>query len=89
MQERGQTRNSAIFIRRGGNAWGPGGRPLKATLRAQDEHGEYFEQEAEGYAARAFLHETDHRNGKLFIDHLPKLRRDMVVKKFKKEKSWK
>jgi peptide deformylase len=63
-------------------------RPMKAKLRAQDEHGEWFEREAEGYAARAFLHETDHCNGKLFIDHLPKLRRDMVVKRFKKEKKW-
>ncbi len=44
---------------------------------------------AEGYAARAFMHETDHCNGKLFIDHLPKMRRDMVVKRFKKEKTWK
>ena len=64
-------------------------RPLKATLRAQDENGEWFEREAEGYAARAFMHETDHCNGKLFIDHLPKMRRDMVVKRFKKEKNWK
>ena len=64
-------------------------RPMKATLKAQDENGEWFEREAEGYAARAFMHETDHCNGKLFIDHLPKLRRDMVVKRFKKEKSWK
>lgn len=64
-------------------------RPLKATLRAQDLNGEWFEREAEGYAARAFLHETDHCDGKLFIDHLPKLRRDMVVKRFKKEKNWK
>ncbi len=64
-------------------------RPLKATLRAQDLNGEWFEREAEGYAARCFMHETDHCDGKLFIDHLPKLRRDMVVKRFKKEKSWK
>ena len=64
-------------------------RPMKATLRAQDEKGEWFETEAEGYAARAFLHETDHCDGKLFIDHLPKMRRDMVVKRFKKEKNWK
>jgi len=64
-------------------------RPMKARLRAQDVKGEWFEREAEGYAARAFLHETDHCNGKLFIDHLPKLRRDMLVKKFKKEKNWK
>lgn len=64
-------------------------RPMKARLRAQDVKGEWFEREAEGYAARAFMHETDHCNGKLFIDHLPKLRRDMVVTRFKKEKRWK
>lgn len=63
-------------------------RAQKAKLRAQDEKGEWFEAEAEGYAARAFLHETDHCDGTLFIDHLPKLRRDMVVKRFKKEKRW-
>jgi peptide deformylase len=63
-------------------------RPMRATLRAQDENGKWFERDAEGYAARAFLHETDHCNGKLFIDHLPKLRRDMLVKRFKKEKTW-
>lgn len=64
-------------------------RPMKARLKAQDENGDWFERDAEGYAARAFLHETDHCDGKLFIDHLPKLRREMVVKKFKKEKNWK
>jgi len=64
-------------------------RAEKATLRAQDLKGEWFEREAEGYAARAFQHETDHCNGKLFIDHLPKMRREMVVKRFTKEKRWK
>ena len=63
-------------------------RAQKATLRAQNEKGDWFEVEAEGYAARAFLHETDHCDGTLFIDLLPKLRRDMVVKRFKKEKRW-
>ena len=63
-------------------------RAEKARLKAQNEKGEWFEREAEGYAARAFLHETDHCNGKLFIDHLPKLRREMVIKKFQKEKRW-
>jgi len=61
-------------------------RPLKARLKAQNEKGEWFESEAEGYAARAFLHETDHCDGKLFLDHLPKLRREMVIRKFTKEK---
>jgi peptide deformylase len=61
-------------------------RPLNARLKAQDEKGEWFERDAGGYAARAFMHETDHCDGKLFIDHLPKLRREMVVRKFNKEK---
>jgi peptide deformylase len=64
-------------------------RSEKATLRAQGLTGEWFERTAEGYAARCFQHETDHCDGKLFIDHLPKLRRDMVVKRFTKEKKWK
>lgn len=63
-------------------------RAQKVTLRAQDLTGEWFEREAEGYAARCFLHETDHCNGKLFVDHLPKMRREMVIKRFKKEKKW-
>jgi len=62
-------------------------RPQKSRLRAQNEKGEWFERDAEGYAARAFMHETDHCNGKLFIDHLPKMRKDMLIRKFKKEKS--
>ena len=64
-------------------------RPMKAKLKAQDAKGEWFEREAEALAARCFMHETDHCDGKLFIDHLPKMRRDMVVKKFQKEKRWK
>jgi len=63
-------------------------RPDKVTLRAQDISGKWFEREAEGYAARCFMHETDHCDGKLFIDHLPKMRREMVLKRFKKEKMW-
>jgi peptide deformylase len=61
-------------------------RPMKARLRAQNEKGEWFERVAEGYAARAFVHETDHCDGKLFIDHLPRLRRSMVIRKFNKER---
>ena len=61
-------------------------RPLKARLRAQNEKGEWFERDAEGYAARAFVHETDHCDGKLFINHLPRLRREMVIRKFNKER---
>ncbi|MEZ5429186.1 MAG: peptide deformylase [Pyrinomonadaceae bacterium] len=63
-------------------------RPNKVKLRAQDLRGEWFEREAEGYAARCFLHETDHCDGTLFIDHLPKMRREMVIKRFKKDKKF-
>src|SRR5215210_9528816 len=63
-------------------------RPLRVRLRAQDARGHWFEREAEGLAARCFLHETDHCDGKLFIDHLSPLRRDMVKRRFQKMKRW-
>ena len=63
-------------------------RAERVRLRAQDVGGEWFEREAEGLAARCFLHETDHCDGRLFIDHLSPLRRDMVKKRFQKLKRW-
>jgi peptide deformylase len=50
---------------------------LDADLRLQ-------EIEADGLLATCLQHEIDHTNGVLFIDHISKLKRDMVVKKFKK-----
>ena len=61
-------------------------RPNKAVLRAQDVSGEWFEKEATGLAARCLQHETDHCDGILFIRHLSPLRRDLVVRKFRKLK---
>jgi peptide deformylase len=63
-------------------------RAARVRLRAQDARGEVFEQEAEGLAARCFLHETDHCDGTLFIDRLSPLRRDMVKRRFLKMKKW-
>ena len=63
-------------------------RAARVRLRAQDAHGEWFEREAEGLAARCFLHETDHCDGTLFLDHLSPLRRDMVKRRFQKMKRW-
>jgi peptide deformylase len=63
-------------------------RAERVLLRAQDEHGKWFEREATGVAARCFLHETDHNDGKLFIDRLSPLKRDMVKKRFLKLKKW-
>jgi peptide deformylase len=50
----------------------PAPRPLRARIRAFDVHGEELKLEGEGLLARIFLHEIDHLNGILFIDHLAK-----------------
>ena len=63
-------------------------RAERVRLRAQDVQGRWFEREAEGLAARCFLHETDHCDGLLFIDHLSPLRPDIVKKRFQKMKRW-
>jgi peptide deformylase len=61
-------------------------RAERVVLRAQDLKGKTFEREASGLAARCFLHETDHCDGILFIRHLSPLRRDLVLRKFRKMK---
>jgi peptide deformylase len=61
-------------------------RAERVTLRAQDVKGSAFEREASGLAARCFLHETDHNDGILFVRHLSPLRRDLVLRKFRKMK---
>jgi peptide deformylase len=63
-------------------------RPMRVTLRAQDLKGVWYEETAEGYAARCFRHETDHCDGLLFIDRLTPLKRNIVKKKFQKLKRW-
>jgi peptide deformylase len=63
-------------------------RAARVRLRAQDVQGRWFEREAEGLAARCLLHETDHCDGLLFIDHLSPLRRDMVKRRFQKMRRW-
>lgn len=59
-------------------------RPNRVTVRAQDIHGKTFERTGEELAARAFLHETDHLNGKLFISHISALKRDLIKRKIRK-----
>lgn len=56
----------------------------KVTVRAQDINGEWYEKTGEDLLARAFLHETDHLNGKLYISHLSALKRDLIKRKIKK-----
>ena len=71
-----------------GKVHAPLKRAERVRLRAQDASGEWFEREAEGLAARCFLHETDHCDGTLFIDRLSPLRRDMVKRRFQKIRKW-
>ena len=59
-------------------------RPNRVTVRAQDVHGKTFEHTGEELLARAFLHETDHLNGKLFISHISALKRDLIKRKIRK-----
>ncbi|MGA7931664.1 MAG: peptide deformylase [Candidatus Sulfotelmatobacter sp.] len=54
------------------------------TIRAQDLDGKVFENTADDLLARAFQHETDHLNGKLYISHISALKRDLIKRKIRK-----
>ncbi|WP_067339878.1 peptide deformylase [Stappia indica] len=60
-------------------------RPQRIGLRFLDREGAQREIEADGLLATCLQHEIDHLNGVLFIDHISKLKRDRVVKKFQKQ----
>ena len=60
-------------------------------VKAQNVDGEWFEVEGEELLARALQHEIDHLHGILFIDHLSRLKRDLVqrrIKKLQKNGEW-
>jgi len=59
-------------------------RPKSVKVKFLDENLKPQEIEAEGLLSTCLQHEIDHINGVLFIDHISKLKRDMVMKKFKK-----
>jgi len=59
-------------------------RAKRVTVRAQDANGRWYEKTGEDLLARAFLHETDHLNGKLYISHLSAIKRDLIKRKIKK-----
>ena len=60
-------------------------RPARIRARFLDRDGKPQEIEADGLLATALQHEIDHLNGVLFIDHISKLKRDRVIKKFIKQ----
>lgn len=59
-------------------------RPDKIRARWQDVEGKAYEEAIDGLLAICLQHEMDHLNGVLFIDHLSRLKRDMVLKKLAK-----
>ncbi|BDA82681.1 peptide deformylase [Aureimonas sp. SA4125] len=59
-------------------------RPATVTVRFLGLDGKIHEEEASGLLATCLQHEIDHLDGVLFIDHISKLKREMVVKKFTK-----
>lgn len=61
-------------------------RAERIRVRAQDRFGETFELDADGLLAVCIQHEMDHLAGKLFVDYLSPLKREMVRKKLEKQR---
>jgi peptide deformylase len=59
-------------------------RAAKVRIRAQDEHGKWFEKDAEELLSRAMQHEIDHLDGMLFIFRMSALKRDLSLRKIRK-----
>ena len=59
-------------------------RPRGVTVRYMDEAGAWQEKDLVGLCARSTLHQVDHLNGRMYFDHLSKLKRDMLIKKARK-----
>lgn len=59
-------------------------RPRWAKLRAQNIHGEWFEAEGDGLYGRALQHEHDHLTGKLMIDLVGMVKKEMIKRKMKR-----
>lgn len=59
-------------------------RPAWVKIKGQDIKGKEIVREGTGLLARAFCHETDHLNGKLFVDRLGVLKRDLIKRKIRK-----
>src|SRR5262249_3295129 len=59
-------------------------RPSKATIRALDLEGREFTMDGEDLLARAFCHETDHLDGKLYVHRLGGIKRSLMTKRIRK-----
>jgi peptide deformylase len=61
-------------------------RPAAIHARWLDENGVGHDEPLDGLMATCLQHEIDHLNGILFIDHLSRLKREMILRKLKKER---
>ena len=61
-------------------------RPKKVKVKFLDYHGNPQEIEADELLATCLQHEIDHLNGKVFVDYLSPIKRDIILRKLKKEK---
>jgi peptide deformylase len=59
-------------------------RPMNAVVKGLDRSGREHQREGTGLLARAFQHEMDHLDGRLFIDHLRGIKRDVIVRRIRK-----
>jgi peptide deformylase len=59
-------------------------RARKVTVKARNAKGDEFEMTGEDLLARAFLHETDHLSGTLYVSHISPLKRDLIRRKVRK-----
>ena len=59
-------------------------RAAKVRIRAQNEHGKWFEMDGEDLLARAFQHEIDHLDGVLFLFRMSALKRSLNLRKIRK-----
>lgn len=68
------------------HVWDKVKRATRVTARAQNQAGEWYELTGEGVLAECIQHEIDHLNGKLFIDLLSPLKRQLAQRKLQKYK---
>lgn len=67
------------------NIFVPVKRGMRARVKAIDLEGKTFEAEGEGLYARALQHETDHLNGRLLIDQVGPVKREIIKRKLRKD----
>ena len=61
-------------------------RPVSIKLEYMDENNKIIEERKSGFESRVLQHEIDHLSGKLFVDYLSSLKRNMIIKRVQKLK---